>query len=494
MSTRLLRSLCALLFTCSTTAAALPLPGDAQLTAEQVIADINLAEEAYRRVHPGYTRYATETELATAWEQLRGSAREENGLTSAELYLAVSRTLPLIRCDHTKAELPAKLRAGRKEAPLYLPLRWEWIDGRALVQHAAPASPVYAGDELLAVDGVAIATLVAEVAPYVPVDGYTDFARAGQMGASLEFMGGAVDHFGALLHSPPAQAQLTVAGAEGTTRTVEVKRIDHAAWTALGEQAGLARNFKDAVSFERLGDDVGYLRVDTFVNYRQPVDPHDLYGPVFEAMAQEERGTLILDLRRNGGGSNDAAHALLSYLIDSPLRMHTDKRVATLDLDGIREHMSTWDKRALRPNRLGFRKRDDGTWSLRAFVDDDLRSIKPKRPYFGGELLLLIGADNSSGSTNLAAMLEQQERTTLIGAATGGSAEGPTAGLLFTLTLPNSGVRMRLPFFRYRNNVSSFERGMGLAPDVEVRRTFDSERKGRDPALEAALALIAARR
>ncbi|MEM9385132.1 MAG: S41 family peptidase [Pseudomonadota bacterium] len=466
------------------------IPGDRQLSADQVVADVALAERAYARVHPGYTRYADEDTLADAWEALRVHAQKEGGMRTSALYLAISRILPLIRCDHTKAELPVALREGRSAAPLYLPLRWQWVDERALVRYAPPTLGIDAGDELLAIDGVPIIQRVAEVAALVPVDGYTDHARAGEMGASLEFMGGAVEHFGALLRPPQVTARLTVQGPEGVERTVDVARVDHSAWTAIGTAQGRARNFKDAVTFERIGDTAAYLRVDTFVNYRDPVDPHSLYAPIFRSLVDEARETLILDLRRNGGGSNDAAQGLLAYLIESPMRMHTDMRVATLDLDDLRDHLSTWDKRALKPNRLGFRKREDGTYSLRTFVSDDLKRIKPRRPSFRGRLLVLIGADNSSGSTNLSAILAEQDRTTLIGEATGGSAEGPTAGLLFTLTLPNSGIRTRLPFFRYRNNVSSFEPGMGLAPDIAAPQTFAIARAGGDPAMEAALELI----
>ncbi|MEO0423420.1 MAG: S41 family peptidase [Pseudomonadota bacterium] len=471
-------------------AAAMAIPGDQSLNAEQVVADLDLAEKAFSRVHPGYARYAAPDTLAGAWESLRERARGEDGMSVSALYLGVSRVLPLIRCDHTKAELPKALREGRSGAPLYLPLRWQWIEGRALVRYAPADSAVAAGDELLAIDGVAVATRVEETAALVPVDGYTDHAKAGEMGVSLEFMGGAVEHFGALLQPPPAEATLTVRAPNAPERIVRVTRVDHSAWSALGAQAGRARNFKDAITFERLGERAAYLSVDTFVNYREPVDPHSLYAPVFQALKDEGRDTLILDLRRNGGGSSDASHGLLAYLIDRPLRMHTDMRVATLDLDDLREHLSTWDKRALNPNRLGFRKQDDGTYSLRSFVSDDLKRIKPRRQAFEGRLLVLISADNSSGSTNLSAILAEQDRTTLIGEETGGSAEGPTAGLLFTLTLPNSGIRMRLPFFRYRNDVSGFERGMGLSPDIEAPWTFESARAGEDPAMEAALALI----
>ena len=77
-----------------------------------------------------------------------------------------------------------------------------------------------------------------------------------------------------------------------------------------------------------------------------------------------------------------------------------------------------------------------------------------------------------------------------MGEKTGGSAEGPTAGLLFTLTLPESGVRTRLPFFRIYNNVPSIDSGLGVSPDIEAPLTVAAFRAGRDPAMEVARKLI----
>ncbi|MEO0975494.1 MAG: hypothetical protein AAFX85_20580, partial [Pseudomonadota bacterium] len=264
-----IRALCVLMLIgayAATTASATTraIPGDHFLSASDVIADIDLAEDAYARIHPGYTRYTEAILLADAWEGLRERARRSDGMSAAELYLALSRVLTLIRCDHTKAELPKALREGRADAPLYLPLRWEWIEGRALVRYVPESLGLSAGDELLAIDGVSVTERVREVEGLVPVDGYTDHARAGEMGVSLEFMGGAVDHFGALLHPPPPQARLTVRTGQDDARQVQVSRVDHASWSTLVAEAGVASNFKDAVTFERIGEQAAYLRVDTF--------------------------------------------------------------------------------------------------------------------------------------------------------------------------------------------------------------------------------------
>ena len=460
------------------------------LTLEQVDADIALAREAYERIHPGYTRYATATELDAAWNDIRDRAEATGGMSVGDFYLEVERALTTIRCDHTKAELPNTLREARKGQPFYLPFRWTLVEGRGFVTEPAEGSDLAIGDELLSIDGESLAARVEAVAPYIPVDGFTDWARQGQISESLEFMGGAMDHFGGLLWDIGPTVELRVRDRAGDERTVTADRIDFAAWTALGQRTGRARNFKDAVTFERLGERGGYLRVDTFVNYRQPVDPDTLYGPIFEAMATEGRDRLILDLRRNGGGSTDAMQRLVAHLITEPLPLALDMRVATLDHDGLVEHLQTWDERALNPDPAGFRANDDGTWSLQPFVSDELQPVQPAPNAFDGELILLTSGSNGSGSTNLIAILDGVGRATLVGEKTGGTAEGTTAGVLFTLTLPESGVRARLPFFRYRNNVPSFEPGLGVSPDISAPMTAEAFLAGEDPAYLAALELL----
>lgn len=457
---------------------------DGVLTPKQVARDLALAEEAFSRVHPGYTRYASEAEMEASWASIQAQANADNGMPLGDFYLAVNRALVNIRCDHTKADLPRSLRQQRKDQPLYLPLRWEWLDGRGLIDVVSPGVEAERGDEIIAIDGRPLNDVVEEIEPYLPYDGYTEWSRDGEVGQSLEFMGGGVDHFGALLWDIPVQAELTLRGADGETRTVTAPRISHQQWSDLEPQS--TGNFKDAVTYKQLDESIGYLRVDTFVNYREPVKPKTIFEPIFKSIRDEGLTALILDLRLNGGGSTEAQFELLANLIEAPLKPIKEMRVNTLDLDDIRPHLWTWDSRALDPNPLGFSKNDDGTYRLRRFVSSDLKTVKPAKYAFDGQIIMLTGPKNSSASTNTAALLKDIDRAVLVGERTGGSAEGPTAGLQFTVTLPESGVQMRLPFFFVMNNVSSFEPGLGVSPHIEAPMTVEAFREGRDPALEMA--------
>lgn len=462
-------------------------PSAEVLTSAQVRADVELAERAYVLIHPGYDRYTKRAALDSAWAELIADARTAGGMTRGRFYLRLQLVLAKIRCDHTKVEIGKAQLAWRTQHPSYLPIRWDVLEGRGVILDSSdPRIPPRS--ELLSIDGVPLAKLIETYAPLVPVDGFTDPVREAQLGYSSEFQGGVIEHFGAAVESPPARARVTIrVPGDDTPQIVELDRVTLPQWKAL---TAFRLDFADALEFSRIGEGAAYLAVNSFVNYRNPVRPDRLYDPVFRALRKEGRDTLILDLRQNGGGSTDAQVRLLAHLVDEPVRLARDIRAKTLDFDSVRKHLSSWDKRILNPKRWWFRANDDGTFSARRFLDEALQKIRPDRWAFTGRLIVLSSRDNASATATLLAKLSERHNVTLVGAPTGGSAEGVTANVLLFLRLPESGFLARIPVQRVYNDVTSFEPGMGVRPDLEVIPSADDAFAGRDAVLERAMTLV----
>jgi len=471
-------------------------PADTRLTPAQVAADIALAEKAYKRIHPGYTRYADAQDLQAQWAQIIAQSAVNDGLRLGDFYLQVQTVLASIRCDHTKAELNPAIKQDRKQRPVHLPVRWRLIGGRAFVIDPVAGTGINAKDEILAIDGVPMAELIARWARLVPVDGYTDHVRELELAESAEFAGGAIEHFGALQHTPLPVATLRLQSRGEAPRTVEAARLTFPDWHEHAERTGGDGSFAKSVSWKPVGEQAAYLRVGSFINYRDPVDPDDIYAPIFRRLAEQQRSTLIVDLRDNGGGSDDASISLFRHLLSEPAALKREVRLKTIKLGKLTEHISTWDKRAINPSSLWFKKLDDGSYRLRPMIaGDEVKRLKPAKHAFDGKLILLTSRANSSGSTHVLARLKDLAKRdgreiVTVGEETGGSAEGATAGIIFFLTLPESGLRLRVPAQRSYMEVSEFVPGKGLIPDVHAPLTAMDWLAGRDPAMEAAMAII----
>lgn len=461
-----------------------------RLTVQQAQQEIDLIEEVYERIHPGYTRYAAESEMRAAWQQLREQIDTQQGINVNDFYLAIQRVLVRIRCDHTKANIPTALLEQRKTTGVFLPFRWHWVEQRGFITQvsASATEQLNIGDEILTIDGRPLTDLVEEVIQYIPYDGNTEWARNAGVAQSLEFNGGAVDHFGSMLWQNKPEVTLRVRDTDANVRLLTVARINYDEYRAIPIVAAGARNFKDAIRFEIVDANTAYLAVDTFVNYRQPVDPEEVYAPIFAQIKQAGIKKLIVDLRKNGGGSNDASQGLMRFLLTEEKALYNDMYMKTLDMDGIRPYLSSWDERVLDPYRIAFSKRDEQHYSLRAFLTDDLDTVKPHELAFDGQLIALTSESNSSGSAMLLTHLSEQDNATLIGQKTGGSSTGPTAGVLITLTLPHSNITARVPVFRYQINAADHGFGLGVNPDIEVAATAEDWMANIDASMAAALA------
>lgn len=454
-----------------------------EIDGRDALADVRVLQTALERVHPGYTRFASKDEMDAAFSALRAEIRR--GTTDEALYLMVSRLLEQIRCDHTKAEYPAALREHRERTPTHLPVRMR-IFGERLFVHTSIADGIDRGDEILSINGFAAAQLIAETLALVPIDGSTDHARAAEAELSSEFEGSGLDHFMPLLHGWSPAFTFELRGSDGEVRTVEADAVARDGFTRMVESGdSWARDFVDAVEV-RYQDDAAILRVDTFVNYRRPVDAMETLGRVFDEIAERDVRHLVVDLRRNGGGSDDAALALLRHLITEPIEIGNGTAVRALSIpQAVREHATTWDWDALERDRGEFERW--GETGLYVERDAAPLVIPPAGRAFRGRVTVLSSRGNASGSTMLIAGLQQRGGVRIVGEPTGGSVEGPTAGVILFVELPASGVRVRVPCVRTVTGLEPSEPGGGVVPDVLIEPTPEAEFAGRDEVLEAAL-------
>lgn len=458
------------------------------LTGAQAKKDVALLREALVEVHAGFGRYTAASASIAQLDDL--AARCEDGTSVTELYVDVSRILATLRCDHTKAELPASIVDHRRNTPTFLPFVPRIFAGRVYVAAAAPGVELTRGDEVLSINGRAIGDVIAEIEPLLSVDGWTDHAKVVEFqNGGGELIGNAFDHFWPLLYGWPQRWALEIrqrASDQRRTVTADPVSYDLAMRLAAEAYPG-ASDFKDGVAFRILDDQTGYLRIDTFVNYRQPVDAAELLRPYFEALRDKQIPHLVLDLRVCGGGSDDAAAALAWYLFPELPPPDAPAWVRTYRFGKLREHLTTWDQRIFQAPDERFRKLDNGYYELLPDDSGENDAAPPANPLvFRGRLSVLMGPADQSGSTiGLALLKAYRKNTRLVGAPSGGSAEGPTAGIILFLDLPNSGIRVRVPWIRSRVGVP-FTPGMGVLPDVPVRETVEDWLSDRDVVLEAA--------
>ena len=137
---------------------------------------MNRRQILHRDMHPGLARYQTHSRWrdAVAVLDANWATRSEHRLDAA--YLELSRMLARVRCGHSYANFYNQRRTvvqalfeGRDK----LPVTFVWLGQRMVVTGGA----LRAGTEVLAIDGLPVAQLLARLLPLVRSDGHNDAKR-----------------------------------------------------------------------------------------------------------------------------------------------------------------------------------------------------------------------------------------------------------------------------------------------------------------------------
>jgi hypothetical protein len=196
----------------------------------------------------------------------------------------------------------------------------------------------------------------------------------------------------------------------------------------------------------------------------------------FKVLQKEGIRNLIIDVRSNGGGDAGLSTLLTRYIIDHKFKLADS--LYTIKLPS--EYKKYMQKSFIYGMLITAvtRKGKDDKYHFRYF---EKHYYSPKKKYhYDGQVFILIGGNSFSATTLFAGDLKGQKNVTLVGEETGGGYYGNTAWLIPDVTLPNTGLRFRLPRFRMVISKDRVKNGRGIMPDVWALPSVDAIRGGVD--------------
>jgi hypothetical protein len=206
----------------------------------------------------------------------------------------------------------------------------------------------------------------------------------------------------------------------------------------------------------------------------------------FRALRKNKINHLIIDVRSNGGGSVTNSTFISRYISD-----HRFKVGDSLYAIRKKGHYGKYIENDFF-NRLFMTfftsKKKDGYYHFGYF---ERHYFKPKKKnHYDGKTYILTGGNSFSATTLFASTVIKQDNVTIVGEETGGGAYGNSAWLIPDVTLPETGVRFRLPLFRLVIDKDYPKNGKGVQPEVFSLPTTEAIRRNADYKLEKALELI----
>lgn len=460
---------------------------ETRFTAEQAQRDLRVLKRALTTLHPGLYRYRTAADYDSAFA--RENVRFEAGGTRAELFLAAARLAASVRCGHTWAGHYNQSEVMNREVldrADKLPVHLALVERRFLVT-ASAADPVARNSELLAIDGRPVGDLVTELLPYLRADGSNDGKRL----AELTHQSGrsAMDDYFPLLHPPgPEGYRLTLRGpGDAKDRTVVAPALAYAARESLLAARGDSAQTSQAWTF-RIEGRTAWWEIPTFVFWDGKFDWKGEIARRFAEMRERRVESLVIDLRRNEGGTGEVGDSLLVHLIRQPFAMPASRPESAYERVPyvLARFLDTWDFDFF--DRTGKVAKTAGRNYVMTDRDTSAQWYAPVARPFTGRAYVLVGPENSSATFEFARAVKASGAATLVGSETGGSLRGINGGELCWVTLPNSGAAVDVPLIAWMAPGSPPD--AGITPDVVVPRRFADVAAGIDPEVAEVRRLI----
>ncbi len=465
-----------------------------KLSVTELLEDFEVVRNAVQLVHPGLYRYNDSVSVARNLGILKTSFQKP--LTHAEAFVALSKFIATIQCDHTLVS--AYNQEGIINSLIHrqkdkVPFAFEWVENRMILTYnASESSQLEKGDEVVAINKVPVGEILEKLLPYITADGGTvqnKISKAQIDGYSFRY--NAFDVLYPLLFPIGADSiELVLKKAEGgeevTVRVGTLSRTERSQ-RLLANYPDFPKAPDDLWDFKIIDGHTGYLKIGSFATDDFKKDWKAMLKNAFKELKRAKVKQLILDIRENQGGLDDASYELQKYIYQNEVELgglQSQSRFLVFP-ETVKPHITTWDY-------WFYNLKDDEHFEKgRYYVfprDKDKETIKPSKTTFNGDIYMLTSAKNVSGAFYLARLFKKSKNGMLIGQETGGNQNGINGGAILFLKPPNSRININLPV------VGSFAAetmpDKGIVPDIPIVKTVSDIRTGMDPELNKALEII----
>jgi len=317
----------------------------AQMSPEAARADLDVLQRAIVEAHGAPYRFTSKAELDRRFDAARASLREP--VTSRAFAALAARTLAALRDGHSSIELDsatAAASAAARRFPLRVTLEGERIV--VLFNDTPNDSTIRPGMEVVRINGVPAADVLARILPAVPGDGFIETGRRDRLGRRFAqyywLHVDSTERFIVEARDGDRRVAATLDGVTDAERARNDNPVNRAVRAAIARVIGGGR---ESVSL-RFADDstVAVLRVRAFggATFVAALDS------AFDALRVRGTSGLVLDLRGNGGGTDMYGASLVSHLVRAPFRYFDHIHLAT-----INPSFATWTPKTFDDLRAG---------------------------------------------------------------------------------------------------------------------------------------------
>ena len=431
--------------------------------------DFNYLRNALEKTHPGLYMHHTKEEMQYKMDSLYALLNQPKAFF--DFYKIIAYLIAEVKCEHTYSN-PYGGDYGKRALQWNLiPFQLFFIKDKAyMAVNRTTDTSIHLGDEILTINHYPVDSIEHVIFKYLPADGNMESGKEAAV-SDLTF-----NLYYYMFIEQPHAYDIKFKNAQGeifsrhfdTDLKLDANKklgLANPANKVVLEQDKKYRKLKkNPCRLEFIKDkSIAAITVTDFGGNRDKL--FKLYNDFFTKIQKEKPANLIINLAYNGGGDEEYACQLLSYLIDTPTRFIESEYLINDDDSFFKISNLPAD---VKSNKYAFIDTViDGKIYAKAQTKYslELKTFNPQPNGFHGNVYFYVNGGTSSAASTCAANAKSHHLATIIGNETAGCyvGGGTTNGL--DLTLPNSKINAHTSIVYCKFATTGGDKDRGVIPD-----------------------------
>lgn len=433
-------------------------------TVEELQKDFLAFRSSLEESHPGLYIYKSKSRIDSLFNA--NYLALNKGMTEREFMILVCRVVSQIGDGHLRVVPPKIQLDSLDNGPTAIPFNVYFFDNKLFVRknYSPLDDKEFLGSQIISINGHSIENFIREYLQIFPSDGNNLTHKYRLLSSSRYF----TRYFSMLYGYAERYIVEYISLNETTPKTKTLQGLTFDNLLKIADNRYPFNIEEQKPAFFKIGDDKKYafLKIKSFDKgqyKKNKMNFEKFLRASFKKIDSEKIPNLIIDVRDNGGGTDEYGRILFSYFVNQPFDYYKSLRMNKESFDCFK-YTTRPDMKApagmLKPNK-------EGTFDN--VQHPNVGRQNPLSPTFAGNIYVLINGWCFSTTSEFLSQLHFHTKAVFIGEESGGGYYGNCSGPTPDFTLPNTKVRIEIPLMNYRMAVENYQHlDRGLIPNYTV--------------------------
>jgi hypothetical protein len=445
----------------------------------ELVQDFELLVNGLKEVHTGIYWYSTEKQFDSIVQHQKRQIKDS--LNSLQFFNIITPIVAYTKEGHCYARLPEKVETKIEQIGKYLPFCVKSLNNDIYILNNYKKNKTK-GLKIVSINGDSINNIINKLFKHIPSDGNNRSLKYRELDDDLFSSAYAInieqpDYFDLELMDVSSKKKLNIKIQSVTSEKFYKECIK--VWNTY------PFNKKEVPLSLKLENHTAVLTLNTFSNRelsKDSINFKNFISSSFEKIITSKLKNLIIDIRKNSGGTEGNEDYLFSYLTNKPYQKYKYVEASVFDYNKYLRYTDSVDLKELETNLIREHKLDRKGRFLRINGVEKPEPLK-ENPFLG-KVYILTSGNTYSGGAEFSTLMKQHTNAIFIGEEVGGGYFGNTSGYQLDLILPNTEIEIHIPILQFVLDVEKGIFGRGVIPDFKITQTIKEHLNGIDAEME----------